>query len=103
MKTILLTTALIAACAVATSCTSCENPLLGTYYGETGSIVLELKSGGNARLTLTGQSDKCTYSVKGNQLTLVCKGESGALPITIEKDGSLIPSLDITTTLRKRK
>lgn len=106
MKTLLLrnTLLLIVACGsvIATGCTSCMNPLLGKYYDESGGIVLDLKSGGNATFTFAGQPDSCTYTVQGTQLSLGCKGDAGNLGFTIDKDGSLIPKSELMTRMRKR-
>jgi hypothetical protein len=106
MKAILFRTILICivVCAtiIATGCISCMDPLRGTYTDETGGIVLNLKSGGNAIFTFAGQPDACTYIVEGKQLTLTCKGESGSLAFTIDKDGSLIPKSELMTKMRKK-
>ncbi|HTU46285.1 MAG TPA: hypothetical protein VMF91_14555 [Bryobacteraceae bacterium] len=106
MKAILFRTILvpIVVCTtvIATGCISWMDPMRGTYTDETGGIVLNLKSGGNAIFTFAGQPDACTYKVEGKQLLLTCKGESGALGFTIDKDGSLIPKSELITRMRKK-
>jgi hypothetical protein len=107
MKTILLRNALIftiaCGCVIATGCTSCGNSVKGTYVDETGGFVLDLKSGGDATFTFAGQPAKCTYTVKGDQLSVSCMGEQGATTFTIDKDGSLIPHSGLMTKMRKKK
>lgn len=106
MKTFLLRNSLIfivtCGSVIATSCMSCMNPLLGKYYDESGGIILDLKSGGDATFTFAGQPNTCTYTVKGAQLNLACKGEASSMGFTVDKDGSLIPKSEFVTRMRKR-
>ncbi len=55
--------------------TACRSKFEGTYSNANGSIILEVKSGGKASLTIMGETEECAYTVDGNQLTVDCKGE----------------------------
>ena len=48
--------------------TACRSKFEGTYSNANGSIMLEVKSGGKASLTIMGETAECTYTVGGNQL-----------------------------------
>jgi hypothetical protein len=61
----------------------------GTYTDPSGSMVLELKSGGAATFSFMGQTAQCTYATSGNQVTVDCKGEAGKTVFTVQSDGSL--------------
>ena len=61
--------------------------MAGTYSNENGSIVLDLKSGGNGSLSIAGESKPCTYTADSNQLKLVC--DSDETNFDIHQDGSL--------------
>jgi len=78
----------------------CGSKLQGTYQNENGSIVVELRSGGKARVTLMGESEECTYEVKGDKVSVKCKDES--LELTVLDDGSLNAG-GFVGTLRKSK
>jgi len=97
---------IIAICAalVLTGCFAFGNPLQGVYYDQTGGISLDLKSGGDATFTFAGESSPCTYTVKGEKLTVACKGDAGTTVFTIRQDGSLAPPPGaLITALQKRK
>jgi len=49
---------------------------------------LDLKSGGEASLTVMGENDTCTYQRNGSTLTLTCPNQ-GSLEFTVHEDGSL--------------
>lgn len=95
---LLLSVLLLAACGGSGSGARIE----GTYSNENGSIVLDLRSGGQAALTLMGESRQCTYAVERPQLTLDCK-EEDKLVFTIHDDGSLTgPPGSLIGALRKK-
>jgi hypothetical protein len=61
----------------------------GTYSRDSGTIVLDLKSGGKASLTLMGEMKPCTYKVDGQTLRLKCEDEDEETSFNIHDDGSL--------------
>jgi hypothetical protein len=71
----------------------CGSSVSGTYIDVegTGAFTLELKSGGAATLTFNGMPLMCTYSASGNNVSLSCPGQAGALTLTVQKDGTLTP------------
>lgn len=76
--------------------------LEGTYSNEPGTIVLDVKSGGRATLTLAGQAQACTYKVEGKTLRLQCEGDDEETQFNIHDDGSL-SGPGFIGTLRKSK
>jgi uncharacterized lipoprotein YehR (DUF1307 family) len=81
----LLSAALLAVLCLALA--GCGSKLQGTYQNENGMIVVELRSGGKARVTMMGDSEECTYEVKGDKVRIDCKGED--VEFTVLDDGSL--------------
>lgn len=66
--------------------TACGGPdVKGTYSN--GPVTLELRSGGEASLSMMGDTKSCTYKAEKKQVTLTCGGDS--LDFTINDDGSL--------------
>lgn len=63
------------------------NSVVGTYSNPNGTIVLDLKSGGKASLTLLGESKPCTYTQEKDQITVDCEGDKTVF--TNHDDGSL--------------
>lgn len=61
----------------------------GTYTDATGSMTLELKSGGAATFSFMGQTAQCTYVAESNQVTVDCHDAGGKNTFTVQKDGSL--------------
>lgn len=55
--------------------TACRKSVEGTYSNANGSIILELKSGGNASFTVMGEVEPCSYTSDKDQITLDCKDE----------------------------
>jgi len=93
--------AVIIACASLTTI-GCGSKVEGTYSNVNGSIMLELKSGGKASLTILGEAEACTYKVDGKTVTLDCKGHKTVF--TIHDDGSLTgPPGSMIGALRKSK
>jgi len=73
----------------------------GVYRNDNSSIVLELKSGGQASLAIMGETRACTYTVDRSQITLDCK-EADRLVLTVQADGSLAgPPGSLIGALRK--
>jgi hypothetical protein len=85
---------------VVTACTGVK----GKYTDPSGSFVLDLKSGGEANFAIPNSETTCTYTTKGDQLTLNCKGDAGGpLTLTMHDDGSLSgPSDGFMPVLRKK-
>ena len=70
--------------------TACSGSRIeGTYSNEPGTIVLDLKSGGKASLTLAGEMKPCTYKVEAKMLRLQCEGEDEETQFNVHDDGSL--------------
>jgi hypothetical protein len=61
----------------------------GTYSDPTGSMVLALKSGGNATFTFAGQTGNCTYTSSGSTVAVTCPDQPGAINFTLGSDGTL--------------
>ena len=82
---------------------ACSRGVKGTYSIEGGAVMLELRSGGDASLTMLNDVAPCTYTVNGNQLTLDCK-QLDRVIFTIHDDGSLTgPPGSMMGALRKTK
>jgi hypothetical protein len=59
----------------------------GTYSSTSGTMLLELRSGGKASFTMMGETQDCTYTVSGKNIHLTCgKNETD---FRIMDDGSL--------------
>jgi hypothetical protein len=72
------------------SCTR-RDPWTGTYSNANGSIVLDVKSGGKASMTLMGDAKECTYTADGDKtLTLACPEPPGQLVFQRQSDESLV-------------
>ena len=87
--------ALIAALALAlitasiVSCSS-KSKIEGTYTQTgSGTVALDLKSGGKATFTMMGEDVACTYKVNGDKLQLDCSPKGEKVDFTIHDDGSL--------------
>ena len=78
---------------------ACGSGVTGTYQNE--NAVLELRSGGEATLTVIGIQAPCpSYTVVGENVTLKCS--DGPLVFTRQDDGSLTaPSGNFIGVLRK--
>ncbi len=98
--------AVVLAALISLSCAlaACGSGVQGTYSDGAGSLLLELRSGGQASFTFMGDVASCTYTVDGKKLTLNCKGEAGKTVFTIHDDGSLTgPPGSFMPALRKTK
>jgi hypothetical protein len=76
----------------------------GKYADASGAFVLDLKSGGQANFAIPNSETTCTYTTKGDQLSLTCKGDaSGPLTLTMHDDGSISGASDgFMPVLRKK-
>ena len=82
---------------------SCTTDVQGSYADQSGTWKLELKSGGKATMTFSGQSGECTYTSTDKRVSLNCPGTTGA-NFDIQKDGSLTGASDsMVPPLRKLK
>lgn len=82
----------------------CSSGPTGTYRDAMGAVILELRSGGNARFTFSGDVEDCTYTSTKANLTLTCKGDTSPTVFTIHDDGSLTgPPETFMPPLRKEK
>ena len=80
--------ALAVTLAVALICFSgCTPSIEGTYSNANGSIVLDLKSGDKASLTVLGETKSCFYQEAKDQISVVCEGDTTVF--TRHGDGSL--------------
>ena len=78
--------------------------LKGTYSDPGGAVLLDIRSGGEASLTMMGEVAPCTYDSNGDKLSLSCKGDKDKLVFTIHDDGSLTgPPGTFIPALRKKK
>ena len=76
-------------CAVAVVM-ACGSSVQGTYSSASGTMLLELRSGGKASFTMMGETHDCTYKVSGKKIQLTC-GTDG-FDFDIHDDGSLTSS-----------
>ena len=84
--------------------TGCNSGPTGTYTDAMGAVILELRSGGSARFTFSGDVLDCTYTSSKTNLTLTCKGDTSPTLFTIHDDGSLTgPPGTFMPPLRKQK
>jgi len=81
----------------------CSGSVSGTYTDPSGAFVLNLKSGGAATFAFAGQQANCTYKSDGKTVNLTCEGQTGALTLTVQSDGSLTgPPGTFMPPLRKK-
>ena len=93
---------ILSLCALSTS--ACNSGPRGTYRDAQGAVVMELRSGGKARFTFSGDVEDCTYTADSDRLTLTCKGDATPTVFTIHDDGSLTgPPGSFMPPLRKEK
>lgn len=79
----------------------CGPSVKGTYTSTSGTMTLELRSGGEAAFTMMGQTQACTYKVSGKNIHLTCgKDETD---FRIMDDGSLSSSSPFYGVLKKSK
>ena len=86
----ILSSLMLAAILCFNGCSACTSAnLQGTYTDSSGTMKIELKSGGQATFTALNDTTACTYKTDGKQLTVSCENQT--LPFTIQDDGSLMP------------
>jgi len=74
--------------------------LEGTYSNMAGNVMLELRSGGKADLTISGETQHCAWKSDNSKVTVTCGGDS--VDFGRHDDGSLTgPSF--VGVLRKSK
>lgn len=66
---------------------ACGGKLEGTYSNVAGNVMLELRSGGKAALTLNGETQNCGWKSDSKKVTVTCSGDS--MDFGIHDDGSL--------------
>jgi hypothetical protein len=82
----------------------CHSGPGGTYTDTMGAVILELRSGGDARFTFSGDVQDCRYTSNSATLTLTCKGDASPTVFAIHDDGSLTgPPGSFMPPLRKQK
>jgi len=79
---------------------ACGTRSIEGTYSNGSSIVLEIRSGGKADLTMLGEEQHCTWKANDQKLTVTCKGDS--VDFIRHDDGSLGGSLFVGT-LKKSK
>jgi hypothetical protein len=97
----ILFSALMAAALATTMCGGAS--VEGTYSNANGFVTMDLRSGGQAAMTMMGESKQCTYKIEGSQVTLNCP-EIDSIVLTIHDDGSMTPPPgNFIGTLKKSK
>ena len=66
---------------------ACGSKVKGTYSSNSGTMLLELRSGGKASFQMMGETEDCAYTVSGKKIHLACGKNS--LDFTINDDGSI--------------
>ena len=94
----ILATVLIFFSALSAACGA--GGLEGTYSNVAGNVMLELRSGAKADLTISGETQHCTWKSDNSKVTVTCGGDS--VDFGRHDDGSLTgPSF--VGVLRKSK
>jgi len=85
MKLSRINSLLVFACIAVTACASTVG---GHTYQDNGGVVkIEFKSGGKAYVSAGPATHTCSWSEKGNKVSLVCDGDTTTF--TVEDDGAL--------------
>jgi hypothetical protein len=79
----------------------CGRSVEGTYSSASGTMILELRSGGKAAFTMMGETQACTYKVNGKTIHLICGKDE--LNFHIMDDGSLNTNSELVGVLKKSK
>ena len=66
---------------------ACGDKLEGTYSNVAGNVMLELRSGGKADMTLNGETQHYGWKADSKKITVTCSGDS--MDFGIHDDGSL--------------
>jgi hypothetical protein len=95
---------LLAAACTGAVFAGCGSSVMGIYASDNSSVLLEVRSGGQATLTFMGLGNPCTYNVEGKLLSLTCTGQNKPVQLTINQDGTLTgPPGTLFPPLRKSK
>jgi hypothetical protein len=87
----------------AAGCEGCGSRIPGKYTDPTGAISLDLKSGGDSIFTFAGQTESCSYSTNGKQVSVRCKGDVNNTVFNVRDDGALVgPPGSLVPTLTKK-
>src|SRR5438128_11803503 len=70
-------------------------------YSNGGSVVLDLRSGGKAELTMLGEQEHCTWKATDQKLTVTCKGDS--VDFIRHDDGSLGGPVFVGTPTKSKR
>jgi hypothetical protein len=84
IQRIVISTALVCLC-IANA--ACGGKLEGTYSNASGMVMLDLRSGGKADMTMMGEIQHCSWKSDSKNVTVTCSGDS--LNFAIHDDGSL--------------
>jgi hypothetical protein len=88
LRKMLLSSVMAIVCISLAGCSSCNTGVEGKYQDESHLITLELGPGGKGSIALGAMSSPATYTVSGNNITVV--DEQGAKTVfTLNPDGSL--------------
>lgn len=79
----------------------CGRSVQGTYTSTSGTVILELRSGGEASLSMMGETHSCTYKVSDKTVHLACGPDK--MDLRIMDDGSLNTNSMLIGVLRKSK
>ena len=66
---------------------ACGGKLEGTYSNPSGMVMLDLRSGGKADMTMMGEVQHCSWKADSNNVTVKCGNDS--MDFAIHDDGSL--------------
>jgi hypothetical protein len=66
---------------------ACGGKLEGTYSNPSGMVMLDLRSGGKADMTMMGEVQHCGWKADSKNVTVTCGNDS--LDFAIHDDGSL--------------
>jgi hypothetical protein len=80
--------AAVVAALLCVAATACGSGVKGhTYAGPGGTVQISFQSDGKAFASIGPMTSACTYTQSGNDVTLVCAGDTEKL--TLQSDGSL--------------
>ena len=78
----------IAAAALCFCAIGCGNSVKGHTYAGNGQLMsIQFQSDGKALASMGPLTSNCTYTQAGNEITLICEGDTEQL--TMNSDGSL--------------
>ncbi len=76
----------------------CGRSVQGTYTSTSGTVILQLRSGGEASFTMMGETQACTYKVNEKTVHLTCGKHE--LNFDIMDDGSLNTNSEFVGVLK---